>query len=455
MKRATPEAYELMHKGAIAFSEIEANGMRIDVDYLEDMSTKVKQRIKDIRSKLMAAEEYKTQRKLFGEKANIVSRDQLGKVLFVEMGYHARKHTGAGRPQLDEAALERIDSWYTRGFLKMEKLNKLHGTYIKGILRHVENGSLHPFFNLHTVRSYRSSSDQPNFQNIPIRNPEVAKIIRRAFIPRPGHAIVETDYSGQEVRIACAISGDEKLTYDTLEGDMHRDMAAECFMLKKNEVSKEARGTAKAAFVFAQFYGDWYKQCAVNLWEDIVRFGLKTTDGVLINNHLKGKGIDRLGQTVDKEPSLPGTFEHHIKEVEHRFWNKRFTKYGKLREKWVEDFTSRGWLELVTGFVIRGTLRKNQIINLPIQGPAFHCLLWSLIELVKEIRKWKTKIIGQVHDSIIADCHLDELDDYISLVKEISTERLPKAWKWLTVPLEMEAEVGYNNWYEKEPYDLP
>lgn len=455
MKPATPEAYELMHRGALALASLEEAGMRVDIDYLDRALVKTTQRIAALKERLWHCEEYALQRRRFGTSVNITSKDQLAVVLFDDMGHHPRNWTATGKPKMDETALEQINSQYTRGILRLEKLIKLNSTYLLGVRNAVDGEYLHPFFNLHNVRSYRGSSDSPNLQNIPVRDPMVAKVIRRAFIPRDGHALVECDYSGQEVRVACCISGDEKLTYDTLEGDMHRDMAAECYMVERSNVSKGMRQAAKGGFVFAQFYGDWYKKCAVNLWDEVERRKLETADGVPLIKHLASRGIVRLGTTAADEPTQSGTFEAHLEKVERRFWGERFKVYSKARRQWWDTYERQGWLKMVTGFVVSGVMEKNQVINYPVQGPAFHCLLWSLIRLVRELkrRKMRSKVVGQVHDSIVGDVHLKELDDYVQLVHEISVERLSRAWCWLTVPLSMDSEVAYDNWFSKEAYN--
>jgi DNA polymerase I-like protein with 3'-5' exonuclease and polymerase domains len=86
---------------------------------------------------------------------------------------------------------------------------------------------------------------------------------------------------------------------------------------------------------------------------------------------------------------------------------------------------------------------KNDSINYPVQGAAFHCLLWSFIELDKTIsgHKWDSKLIGQIHDSMILDVNPDELDIVTSYIRKITCEDLPKAWDWLIVPMDVEIEV--------------
>jgi DNA polymerase I-like protein with 3'-5' exonuclease and polymerase domains len=71
--------------------------------------------------------------------------------------------------------------------------------------------------------------------------------------------------------------------------------------------------------------------------------------------------------------------------------------------------------------------------------------------MVKWIRKKKmrSRIVGQIHDSLVADVHKDELDEYLSKVKQVMTEDVREAWDWVIVPLEIEAEVTETNWHSK------
>lgn len=453
------DGYDLFHRGTVALAEVEANGMRIDIPYLDNAIETTAARIKNLESKLRGCEEYRLQRRRFGQDVNLTSLDQLGTVLFDDLGHTPLSATKTGKPQMDETMLERIGSKYTKGFLRLGKLKKLHGTYLLGVRREVEGEYLHAFFGLNFVRSYRGQSDSPNLQNIPVRDPIQGKIIRQAFIPRPGHAIVEIDYSSLEVMVACALSGDPKLTFDATEGDMHRDMAAECYMLDKADVTKATRQMTKGGFVFAEFYGDWYKQVTKNLWDGIDRYNLAAPDGCNLYDHLAAQGITRRGDCDGSQKGDParGTFEAHIKAVEDRFWNERFKVYHAKRKAWVELYKKQGYIDLVTGFRCQGPMTKNQIINYPIQGPSFHCLLWSLIRIMHLIKKSRmgAKIIGQIHDSIIADVPIPEVDEYLAMARDVTTKQLHAHWDWITVPLKVEAEMSEVNWYEKKPVKIP
>lgn len=108
----------------------------------------------------------------------------------------------------------------------------------------------------------------------------------------------------------------------------------------------------------------------------------------------------------------------------------------------------------MTGFRLDGVYRRNEVLNYPIQGSAFHCLLWSLIEIQKELdrQRMKTLLVGQIHDSILGDSPPEELDDFLSLSEEVMTKRLLKEWKWINVPLKVEAEVSGvdESWFNKK-----
>jgi len=98
---------------------------------------------------------------------------------------------------------------------------------------------------------------------------------------------------------------------------------------------------------------------------------------------------------------------------------------------------------MLTGFTCSGVMKKNEIFNYPIQGTAFHCLLLTFIMLDKVMReeKWDSRLIGQIHDSIVMDVHPDEKEHVESTAHRIVGEELPSKWKWINVPLEIEIDT--------------
>lgn len=451
-------AFDLMMEGAVALAEVEKNGMAIDTEYLDKAQQRTERRIKRASQRLMDSVVWKAWRKTYRGRANLNSSEQLGVILFDTMGLPSPGRTPSGKHKTDEESLAKIDHPFPRDLIQIKKLQKALATYLRGISREIVDGRLHPFFNLHTTKTFRSSSDSPNFQNIPVRDPVIRKLVRRAFIADPGQHLVEVDYSGIEVRVATCYHKDPamiKYIKDPLT-DLHRDMAMECYSLDQSEVTKEIRYCGKNMFIFPQFYGDYWVDCARNLWEAISKMRLKTVSGTPLRKHLKVKGIKRLGELDPRTQPKKGTFAYHIKEVERTFWDEKFPVYKQWRLDWFKEYQEQGWFETLTGFICQGYMKRNETINYPVQGSAFHCLLWSLIRIIRELRRrrMRTKIVGQIHDSIVATSPSDELDDYIGLAREIMVDDLREAWSWLIVPLDIEAEVVPigGSWYDKKAF---
>lgn len=452
------DGYNLLHSGLLALAQVEANGIRIDVPRLEATKRKLSKRIRVLREDLEASDVWKLWRKKYGLKANLTSKDQLAHILFSELGFTSVAETETGKPSTDESHLQYIDHPFVQSLLRFTKYEKARGTFLKGIERETVDGRLHPIFNLHLARSYRSSSDSPNFQNFPVRDKEISELIRSLFIASDGGVLVENDFKGIEVSVsACYHKDPNFISYITTPGkDMHRDMAAQIYCLEPSEVNKEARYGAKNRFVFPQFYGDYYLSCAKTLWEWIEKAKLQGPGGIPLKQHLKSQGIKKLGACDPEQKPLSGTFEKHVQEVENDFWNNRFMGYGRWRKRWYQQYLDRGYFDLLTGFRISGSLRRNMVVNYPVQGAAFHCLLWSLIQIQDTLTKYrmKAKIVGQIHDSLLGDVPEGELQNYLEIVERVATKDIRKHFKWLIVPLEIEYEIcpPGTSWFSKKEF---
>ena len=455
MKPITKAGYKLLHDGSLALSQIEANGIRMDTDYLNRAIKHTSKQINDMQEKMKQDKIYKLWKKAFGRETNLGSRPQLGKVIFDIMEYPCEEKTKTGRPKTDAAVLENINLPFIKKLLKVEKLKKAKSTYLQGFLDLVVDGYLHPSFNLNIARTFRSSSSDPNFQNIPVRDPVIEKLVRRAFIARKNCHIVEVDYSGVEICSTTCYHKDKRMMryIEDDSKDLHRDMAAQIYMLPKKQITKDTRYCGKNMFVFPQFYGDWYLSCCQHLWQAISKMKLQTVDGIPLKEHLKKKGIKRLGACNPKEEPKNHTFEKHLKEVENDFWNNRFKVYRQWKLDWWDAYQEKGYFDTLTGFRIEGIMDRKQVISYPPQGTAFHWLLWSLrIQKILNKYKMKTLIVGQIHDSIVSDVYKKELKNYLEITKQVMTIDIKKHWKWINVPLKIEAEVApiNGNWYEKK-----
>lgn len=447
------QAFEFLQEGASALARVEDAGIRMDEEHLRRTIEEVSQELEKLEGKLQTHKIWREWRKVYGKKRNIDSPEQLATILFDRFGYTSIKNTPkTGRPSSDEDNLIQTGSKFVPVYLRYRRLNKLRSTYLRGILRECCNGYLHPSFSLHLVKTFRGQSDSPNFQNIPIRIPEIAALIRPAFIPREGHVLLEIDYAALEFRIAACFWRDSAMIdyASNPDKDIHRDMAAECYDCPREQVSKQMRFFAKNQFVFPTLYGSYFVNTSANLLK--VAPELQLADETPLLEHLAACGIGGGGESEgERLDSARAAMEDHVQGVERRFMH-RFPKFAADRDRWWELYQKRGWFELMSGFVVQGVYSKNFVYNCPIQGPAFHILLWSLIHLVKELRQRRAKslVVGQIHDSILIDAHRSELEKVIRLAKRIMTEDVREHWSWIATPLEIEAEVGERNWYEKK-----
>ena len=442
----TRDAYDLIHRGMLTLNRVQRTGMRVDVPYLKHQVRVLDRKKEQAELRFRDTEVGKLWKRKYGSEMKLGSDPQLGQVLFKEMGLEAPKETEKGNASVTRSALEELEVPELDVLIEWRKIDKTLGTYVLGILKEQNEGVLQPFFHLGQVITYRGSSSNFNFQNLPVRDVEQGQAVRTAIIPWEGQRILEADYGGLEVRIAACYHEDPvMLKYLTGQGDMHRDAACDLFGLKPDEVAKEVRFYAKNGWVFPQFYGSYFAQCAPNLWRFIDQHKLATVSGVPLKEHmrqsLKVRSFD--------------DFLKHTQGCEDVMWNQRFTVYRDWKKRWIRGYEKTGHIELKTGFRCQGTMAKNDVINYPVQGAAFHCLLWSLIELDAKIRKekWRTKIIGQIHDSDVNSSQPEETDAFLDALFRISTKDIRQAWPWIIVPLEVEVEATPidRSWYEKTP----
>ena len=443
----TPEAYRLLHEGAIAFTAMEKAGVRIDVPRLERTIAGAKRKIAAMEEALRADPIYTQWRRRYGANTNIGSRPQLEEVLFnvMQVPYPGVEVRGkAGRLKVDKTALEKLDMPFARRYIKIEELKKVLSTHLNGIHRSLVNGRCHAFFNLNTVITYRPSGDQPNLLNIPIRNPRVSKIIRPCFIASEGHQLLELDAWSAEVCCAADYHRDPRMLQYLWDGfDFHKQLASRLFCTPLDNVAKPMRQTSKSYFVFAQFYGNWYIDCAKSLWEQVAHQKLTTADGTPVYDVLRAAGITRLGKLNPKQTPAAGTFEKHVKAQEDYLWNEEFPVYRDWKVSWYKQYLKRGWFPFYTGFVCRGLYKRNEVINYPVQGSSFHGLLWVLIRLQRwlAVNKMRSRIILQVYDSLLIDAHPAERDAIIAEVRRLFSEVLPTVWRWIVSPRRFDAAL--------------
>lgn len=466
----TKEAYKLMHEGTIALSKMSYNGIKIDLDYAIKAKEQVLGEVADLERMMETKDIVKHWKKKYPYDFSYESLPQLRYIFYEVLKVPVSKFTAKGQAAMTKDVLDTIEHPLSDALMRRKGLLKMANTYLSNIITETnDDGFLRPDFNLTTTVTQRSSSSNPNFQNMPIRDKEKGKIIRSCFIPRGvDRHIVELDYCSLEVRIGVCYHKDKNmLEFIFTGGDMHKDSVLKCFLLKEHEMAKVLRNAVKGKFVFAEFYGSFFAQVAPDLWEFACSDEAITATGVPVQKHLADNGIIELGELNRSDYSVTptiagntpeGCFYTHVKELERDLWENRFPGYDKWRKDFYNEYLQKGYFDNFTGFRFGGVYSKNQVTNTPVQSSAFHCNVWSFTRLMEAMEKYKMKgkLIDQIHDSIVGDIPTNELKQYIEMAEEITTDKLPKAWKWIITPLEIDADIAPagESWYQKGKYKL-
>ena len=405
---------------SITFAKMSERGFHIDVNKLQEVKNKLITDSKIAYDKVMNSEEVK---KWDGDAFNFNSSTQLGHLLFDILKVKPLNKTTKGKPSVDKDALPKYKLPFIKDILEYRRINKILGTYIAQYEREIVNGKVNPWFSLSGVDTFRTGCRNVNIQNVIKRDKEAMNLIRSYIIPTKGNSLIEDDFSGLEISIATCHHKDPTMLKYILDPtkDMHTEFACDIFLLDAKEVTKEIRQATKGDGTFSLQYGSYYVLMAKNLWEDAEELDLIT--------HLYNKGIKTYKD-----------FEYHIQKAEERFWKEKFPVYNKWRTDIYNSYKERGYVDQYTGFRCYGPMKRNNTFNTPVQGDAAHVLLFLMNELDKflEKRHMKSLIIGEIHDSIILDANPDEEEIIDFFIWNFITNKLPKLWPWINVPLTME-----------------
>lgn len=392
-------------------ADMEYEGIRVDVHFLNTYSIQLKEEIKLLENKIY---------ELAGTSFNIASPKQVGEILFdkLKIPYKWRK-TKSGQYATDEEKLAELDGQHAiiGEILNHRGLSKLKSTYVDALPNMVNPNSkrIHSSFNQALTATGRLSSNNPNLQNIPIRTEEGARV-REAFIPRDeNHVLVAADYSQIELRIIAEISGDEGMLEAFQKGqDIHRATAAKVFGIPYDEVSKEQRYRAKTVN-FSIIYGAG----STNLSKQL---GISRNESkALIDAYfLQYHGLKSyMEKTVDMARK------------------KGYVMTLMGRKRILRDIHSNSSLEKSNA--------ERMAINTPIQGSAADLIKMAMLSIHKELKSgnWGAKMILQVHDELVFDVPKAEVEKLSVLIRDKMCHAMPS----LKVPIEVEVKSG-NNWLE-------
>ncbi len=391
-------------------SDMELEGVKIDTKVLADFSKELE---KQIQSKEAEIQE------LAGMKFNVGSPKQLGEVLFDVLKLDPKaKKTKTGQYKTDEEVLTALadKAPIARAVVDYRQAQKLKSTYVDALptMINPKTQRVHTNFNQAVAATGRLSSINPNLQNIPIRT-ELGREVRKAFIPRgPEYTLLSADYSQIELRIVTAISGDENMLEAFEKGyDIHTATAAKVYGLPIEEVTSDLRRNAKTVN-FGIIYG-------------ISAFGLSQRLGIP-----RGEAATLIEQYFQTYPKIKA----YMTDIVDSAREKGYVETLLGRRRYIRDIHS-------ANATVRGFAERNAI-NAPIQGSAADMIKMAMIRIHHEMRKrqMKSRLTLQVHDELVFDAHLSELDELKALVAEGMKNAMPMA-----VPIEVEMGTGAN-WLE-------
>ena len=391
--------------------DMEYDGVRINPDFLNNYSEVLGKQIQ---------EQEKTIYKKAGVDFNIASPRQVGQVLFdrLKIPYRWRK-TSSGQYSTDVDKLTElsVDNEIIKDILTFRKYAKLKSTYVDTLPRLINprSGRIHSNFNQARAATGRLSSDNPNLQNIPIRD-DAGREIRKAFIPRDeNHTLLAADYSQIELRLIAEISKDKFMMESFVQGnDFHKATAAKVYNVPYDDVTTDQRRNAKTVN-FSITYGAGSTNLSRQL--NIKRGEAKE----LIENYFKQ--FSGLKTYMDDTVA----FARENGYVQTLLGRKR-----KLR-----DINSANNLARSNA--------ERMAINTPIQGTAADMIKLAMIEIHKTLiaDNYKTKMIMQVHDELVFDTPNEEIEKVSAMIIDKMKNAIPS----LSVPILVELGKG-QNWLE-------
>ena len=394
-------------------TNMEYEGVKIDVDFLNDYS-------KELEKDAKTAEE--NVYKQAGVRFNLASPKQLGEVLFDKLKLDpSAKKTKTGQYQTGEDVLLKLAAKgnpIVDDILAFRELTKLKSTYVDSLpqLINRKTGRVHTTYGQAVAVTGRLASNNPNLQNIPVRT-DRGKEIRKAFIPRDGnHILLSADYSQIELRIVAAISGDINMCDAFKNGtDIHTATAAKVYAIAESVVTKEMRYKAKSVN-----FGIIYGQGAFGLADNL---GISRSEArEIIDNYKK---------------QFPG-IQQYMDDTINFARENTYVQTLMGRKRWLRDINS-------SNFTVRGFAERNAI-NSPIQGTAADMIKLAMRKvydaMVKE--KMQSKMIMQVHDELVFDAIKSEVKELKPLILENMQQAmvLPNG-----VPVIAECGEG-ENWLE-------
>ena len=385
---------------------MEREGIAVDRATLDAFGKMLSQRIDDCEKLIYSYS---------GESFNINSPKQLGVLLFEKLELPHGKKTKTGYSTNAEV-LEKLRDKHPiiPAIMDYRMLTKLKSTYADGLMKVIcDDGRVRTTFQNLVTATGRLSSTEPNLQNIPVRT-DLGAEIRKMFVPKEGHVLVDADYSQIELRVLAHIADDTVMQDAFKSGlDVHTVTASQVFHVPFEEVTSLQRRNAKAVN-FGIVYG-------------ISEFSLADDLGVS-----RWEARDYIDSYLDHYQGV----RRYMKQVviDARDCGYTQTIYGRRRS--IPELKS-------SNFNVRSGAERIAL-NTPIQGTAADLIKLAMIRVDAALRRDfpQAKLILQVHDELIVECPEEIAAEVAQLVS-----REMEQVAVLNVPLTAEAKRG-KSWYD-------
>ena len=388
-------------------ADMQIEGFKVDADELTKFGAFLQDNIEKFEKEIHA---------LAGEKFNINSPKQLGEILFGKLGLKGGKKTKTGYSTKADV-LEKLapDNEIVRIVLEYRSYQKLKSTYCDGLstLINPKTGRIHSVFHQTGTVTGRLSSSEPNMQNIPTRT-ELGRELRKMFTAKDGCVLIDADYSQIELRVLAHLAKDPVMTEAFINGeDIHAVTASKILNVPINELTKDQRNSAKAIN-----FGIVYGMSEYTLSQDL---------GISFK-----EAKNYMNEYFNKYSSVRDYLDF-LKKFAHLHG---YVKTLMNRVRYIPELSSPQ--AMVRAFGERAAM------NTPVQGSAADIMKCAMVRVYKKLKaeNLKAKIILQVHDELIVETPLDEVD----AVKAILKTEMENAVK-LDVPLVADMESG-NSWYD-------
>ena len=412
-KEKLNKIYELFEKPMVKLlAKLEFNGIKVDASQLKKLSALFEKKLKKIEKDIFA---------IAGKEFNIGSPKQLGEIIYNELKIAKLKKTKKGSLATNANVLEDLaftGHKFPNLVLEWRQISKLKNTYTDALQDHISSKTkrVHTSFLLAATNTGRLASSDPNLQNIPIKSEE-GREIRKAFVAEKGNILISADYNQIEMRILADMADVKELKKAFRNNeDIHSLTASQVFNTPIKNVNEDLRRKAKA-INFGIIYG-------------ITQYGLAKQ--ISVSNQ---EALNFINAYFKKFPEIKDYMHSTIKSCRTKgYVNNIFGRRIHLRAINDKNFSVRSFQERAA-------------INAPIQGSAADIIRLAMIKLdqmINEDKKFKTKMLLQIHDELIFECSKNDKEYVQKIIKDVMVSISSSDYHMFSIPLNVSINSGLN-----------